>query len=113
MPPDFGHKALVEPQVVDSGQNGPKHFTYVEEMADGGPWEIFAGVAIAGFFNGAGVADMLVISHTQGAFACESVGISGVSGWKDAIEHIYASGNGGDNISGHSDAHKVPGFIFR
>ena len=47
------HQALIEPQVVDGGQNRPQHFADVEEVANGGPWEMPAGVTVAILLNGA------------------------------------------------------------
>ena len=67
MPPDFSHKALIEAEVMERGEDWAEHFADVEKVADCGPCVVLAGVAVTAGSYGGGVANKLIISHTQGA----------------------------------------------
>ena len=93
-------------QIMQSDQNRAKHFACHKQMP-----QVTTAIssltswAIAFFIDGPWVVCKLGISKTHLACGRECIGIAGISGWQDAIEHINACFDGSENIPLVADPH--------
>lgn len=74
-------------------------------MPDGAAAEVFTAITLAASLNWVVIVYVDTVSHSDGAVFSESEGVSTIAGGQDTIEHIYASFDGGNNVSGGANTH--------
>src|SRR5258706_12098493 len=102
---DIRHEALVEPDIMHRNEDGSKHLVGEKKVADGAAGEIAASVAITVIFYRTRIAGEFGIAEAERAGGGEGVGVAAVAGGENAVEHVDAGGDGGDDVAGEADAH--------
>ena len=97
---------------MERGESGERNFAGQEEVTKIGSGEVAAGVAGAGFVDGARVLFILRLFDDDAAGGGEQVAVTGVAGGKDAIHHVDAAGDVFGEFVRHANAHDVAGAVF-
>src|SRR5438477_12525503 len=94
---DIRHEALVEPHIMHGNEDGSKHLVGEKKVANGAAGKIAASVAVAVSFDWIGVLRKSRIAQPQRAGGGEGVGIAAITRGQDAVEHVDAGRDGGDD----------------
>lgn len=86
-------------------QDWAEHFSSVEEVSQCASAKILAAVAVTTWLDRPGVVYVRTISQSHRPVFSKGKGISSVSRRQDAIEHIDAGSNGGNDVRWRADAH--------
>ncbi len=111
--PEFAGDGEHQVEIVDGEQLVSQDLLGFDQVADVGPAEMGASVAIASGVDGRGIFSERGVAHDEPPCARHSRAGAGHSRGQDAIEHIHAPRHAFDQILRRADAHQIAGLIGR
>ena len=94
-------------------QAGSEDFATAVQMVEVGPAVMPAGVAPAFLIQRPVIGSVAAVAYTDNTGSHEQVSVAGVAGRQNAVEHIDAKLNSGDDILGLADPHQVARHVDR
>lgn len=107
------HKLQVIVKIMDRTELRPENFADTVQMMNVGTGKMTTGVTLAGFIQWFAVVLISGVADSDIAKACEKPSVAGIPGWHDAVEHVDAIGNPGNQIFRSADAHQIMGHVCR
>src|SRR3972149_7450004 len=103
---------MIKNDIMQSQHYWTEHFACIEKVSYSRFAERFAADAAAGCVNRGKIVNIGGISQSDCPILGKSKGISAVSGWHYAVEHIDPCPNCLNNIRRRAYAHQVAGLVF-
>src|SRR6516164_7030983 len=93
----LGHQPAIIGDVMDRQQGRAEHLLRQKEVVDISPAEIAAGITQATGLNWCRISLVDGIAKPKWPERCKCRGIAAIAGGEDAIEHVDAGSNGGQD----------------